>query len=121
MIKSLKGITVGQQLWFVPKHIRPDGRGEQPRFMAVTKIGRKWLQIDWLNRRASIETGVVFHEHSLERSLGHCYADRDAHQAEADLAKAWQEFRQRVDRLHLVPLLVTQEWLIEARRIIGTK
>ena len=121
MNQSLKGVVVGQQLWFIPNDIRPDGRGEQPRFMVVTKVGRKWLQLEGFSRRASIETGLVFEGNAGEWCHGQCYVDRDAYQADADLTKAWREFRERVERLQSVPELVTQEWLVESRRVIGTK
>ena len=121
MSESLKGVVVGQQLWFVPKHISPNGHGEQPRFVTVTKVGRKWVRYTDFNRCAEIATGRVFECSSSQYILGQCYVDRDKWLADAELRCAWDAFRRHVERLYVVPDRVTQEWLVEARRIIETK
>ena len=84
-----KKLQEGQKLWWVYSSSR---RG-QPREVTVTKVGRKWAQID-NNCRIDIETLLA--DGGDHMSPGGCYLSKDIYDAEVALQKAWSGMKRDI-------------------------
>lgn len=103
--------TVGQKLWFVPN----DTRRRPPSEVTITRVGRKWIETDsWY--RFAIETLVA--DGKGYASPGRCYLSREEHERVAALARAWYEFRCKVNGQARVPDGVTIERVQQAEQLL---
>lgn len=75
-------LTEGQSLWWVPTQLRHANQ----RTVTVTKVGRKWAQLD-NGRRIDIES---MHADGGEYSSpGCCYLSEEYYKAKVALVGAW--------------------------------
>lgn len=84
-----KKLQEGQKLWWVYSSNR---RG-QPREVTVTKVGRKWAQLD-NNCRIDIETLLA--DGGDYMSPGCCYLSKDIYDSGVALQKAWSEMKRDI-------------------------
>lgn len=79
-------LSVGQKLWYVPRDSR---EVSQSREVTVTKIGRKWAEIDmgWRGSRIDLEDWRV--DGGQYSSPGSCYVSRQAWDDERQRQRAW--------------------------------
>lgn len=106
-------LHVGQKLWMVYNDIR---RG-QPREVTVTRVGRKWADIDVYKTRVAVDTLCIDPDRGLSRT-GRCYLSRDAYEAETMLVQEWNDFAGRVS-MGRPPQGMTVERIRELRAEFG--
>jgi hypothetical protein len=104
--------TVGQKLWLVPSQ-RYLG---EPREIAITKVGRKWLTLDG-GARADVD-GLVL-DGGQYSPPGYCYATRDEWEAEKALNDEWSKLRRDIDCSRRVPVGTSVKAIHDARAILG--
>lgn len=90
-------LTVGQELWFVHR----EKRSGAPRAVTVTKVGRKWVHLDYCGLRIGIDTLVADGGDYAEP--GRCWVNREAWEAEEARSDAWERLRKYVDRQWRAP------------------
>lgn len=90
-------LTVGQELWFVYRERR---RGASLS-VKVTKVGRKWAQIDHGGYRIDVDTLNV--DGAGYAPPGQCWLTREAWEAEVKRQDAWGKLRQYFDRRWQAP------------------
>lgn len=90
--------------------------GKHGQEVEVTKVGRKWAELDGGRYRADLQTGQIDGGEYL--SPGRLYPSREAYQAELALDKGWFDLRHAVNR-HSAPAGVTLERIAEARKLLG--
>lgn len=78
-----KDFHVGQRLWFV----HGDQRRGAPRFVKVSKIGRKWVSLDFCNYRLDPETGWV--DEPAMGSVGRIYLYKEDWENAQEANKLW--------------------------------
>lgn len=81
-----KKLQEGQKLWWVYSSNR---RG-QPREVTITKVGRKWAQLD-NDKRIDLETLVA--DAGQYSPSGCCYLSREEYEQAEALAKAWSNLK----------------------------
>lgn len=79
-------LTVGQTLWYVPKHGKPHE-------ITAQKIGRKWAETT-TRGKLNMQTLQIFQGDFM---CGQCYADRAKWQYQRDRELAMQTFKTRVN------------------------
>lgn len=107
-------LTTGQELWLVPSQ-RYLG---QPRFVTVTKVGRKWADISERGYRVELATLVV---HGGTHSVGRCYVDRAAYEAERYRQECWSALKEHVDHKWNVPSNIVLEQIRVAAMALGVE
>lgn len=109
----MSNYTVGQKLWFVPS----DLRSGKPHEIAITRIGRKWLQTDCEQYRLDIVT--LRADGGNYSPPGRAYLSREDYESSLALYHAWVEFHDKVsERRWRTPTGVTIERIREASRIL---
>lgn len=92
------GLTVGQELWYVPEDRRFVGQAHAVR---ITKIGRKWAEVGRGLGRVNIETLWV--DGGNYSSPGRCWLSREAWEAETIRQEAWSRLKEVVGRMWAAP------------------
>lgn len=82
-------LTVGQQLWCVPRDKR---RG--PYEVTIEKIGRKWATLDEWDTRINIETLSV--DGGRDLSQAQCYLSREEWEDEVKINEAYSKLRSAI-------------------------
>ena len=82
----MEKLIEGQKLWWVPAK----SRYAQPKEVTVTKVGRKWAQLDNYER-IDLETLVA--DPGQCSPNGRCYLSREAREQEEMLGKAWGKLK----------------------------
>lgn len=80
-------LTVGQQLWWVPARYRT---GEQPCYVTVEKVGRKWAQ---LSNQYRIDVTTLEPDSKGYSSPGECYLQREEYESKVAISYAWGRLR----------------------------
>lgn len=107
-------IKVGNTLWYVPIYKR-----ELPRDVTVTKVGRKWIEIDpsWFPR---LDKDTLFADGGKGVSPGRAYISKGEWEIERDTNQAWGEFRTAIEKLYHRPQHLKLEEIQEmAEKIFG--
>jgi len=107
----MEKLTEGQILWWVPQ----SQRHALPREVTVTKVGRKWAQLD--NReRIDLETLVA--DGGGFSAPGCCYLSQEHHEGVMALHKAWDGLKRDLE-YKSVPTGVTAADIAAARQLLG--
>jgi hypothetical protein len=104
-------IKLGQELFFVPST-----SGRLPCLVEITKIGRKWAE---LNNGYRINTQTLRADGRQYTSPGRCYLCQEAWEAEKARIAAWEVFSSKIGRLYVCPSNVTLEQIEQASRLLG--
>lgn len=104
-------LEVGQKLWMVPA-VRYLG---EPRWVTVTKVGRKWASIDIRGYRIDLTTLRI--DGATHASPGRCWLSKTAYDDVASADRAWQSLRANMNRWR--PDAVTREDIATAARLLG--
>lgn len=83
-------LTVGQKLWFVPREHYLGA----PLEVTVEKLGRTWATMGASRYRINIAT-LAMDAGDGYGSIGQCYVDREAYEAERNRQAAWTALRGR--------------------------
>lgn len=94
---------VGQQVWFVPNE---KYHGE-PRYLTVTKLGRRWIVTNQRGKRFDRETLVI--DGGGYNSPGRVWLDKEEWEAESAKSKAWEEMHGVMRGLWKAPAHLTTE------------
>lgn len=78
----MEKLIEGQKLWWVPRR----NRYAQPKEVTVTKVGRKWAQLD-NHERIDLKTLVA--DAGQYSPSGCCYLSREEYEQAEALAQAW--------------------------------
>lgn len=108
-------LTVGQKLWYVPRDSR---EVSQSREVTVTKIGRKWAEIDmgWgRGWRIDLDDWTV--DGGNYSSPGRCHISREAWKAETERRRLWDGLFQ--PRYGGPPATVTTDAIYQAASLLG--
>jgi len=106
-------LQVGQTLWFVPFR----SYNGQPRELPVTKIGRKWGELENGRYRFDLQTlQVDCNGHSRPGVL---YTDRAIWEAKEAADGAWRSFTTQFVRLRHRPPHLTADRIREAASLLG--
>ena len=100
--------AVGWKLWYVP--IRRHG---EPCEVTVTKIGRKWAELD-NHHRLNMETMMVMRG---DYHCGDCHASQAEWEAQQERHKIWRVFRDNID--YAPPGDVTTDAIRQAAALLG--
>lgn len=84
-----KKLQEGQKLWWVYSQNR---RGN-PREVTVTKVGRKWAQ---LNNHYRIDIETLIADGGGYMSPGCCYVNKDIYDREVVLKKEWNDMKRDI-------------------------
>ena len=103
---------VGQKLFVALER----GHG-QSREMTITKIGRKWLELDGGGYRAAIDG--LFIDGNGYSSPGQAYLSEAAYSEFCEAQSAWSSFANTVRHTYRKPDLATAEKIKQAREILG--
>ena len=107
--------TVGQKLWCVMSDRR--GGSFPGREVTITKVGRKWLTIDYADYR--VDMGHMFVDGHGYASPGRCYLSKEEYEKIPALQAAWKEFRARLTLMYgTIPEGVTVEDIREAMKLL---
>lgn len=90
-------LEIGQELWFVPRE-RRDGK---PHPVTITKIGRKWAEVDRGYYRIDINTLVA--DGGQYASPGRCWLNQSAWEEEEARQSAWDSLKKYFDRAWTAP------------------
>lgn len=82
-------LKVGQKLWWVYSF----NRFGNSRYVTVTKVGRKWAQLD---NGCRINNDTLCAERGEYMSPGRCYLSKDIYDAEVALKKAWSGMKRDI-------------------------
>jgi hypothetical protein len=106
-------LQVGQTLVFVPS-----SRRGQPTEVTVTKVGRRWADIEppYIGRVDIDTLSVDGGNHS---SPGRCYLSMEDYETEKATNQAWLDFWRTIDRKHSRPKGVTVEVIHNVVEILG--
>lgn len=113
MSEATNKLTVGQVLWFVPSAPHYGN----PREVTVTKVGRKWAEIDTAGIRIGVNT--LYADGRGYMSPGQCWTDRTEYEAWTELLNEWDAFRKRVNDCYRMPESVTIEGVRAASKALG--
>jgi hypothetical protein len=91
-------LTVGQELWFVP---HPDRARGTPHAVTVTKVGRKWAEIDNGKWRISVATLAV--DGAGYNAPARCYVSREAYEAEQERQALWRALWRHLEHKYVAP------------------
>jgi hypothetical protein len=81
-------LSVGQQLWWVSNQ-----RWAGPnKYVTVAKVGRKWATLE-CGKRIDMQTLVA--DGGDYSPSGYCVLSKEAHEAECERQRVWQEFHRR--------------------------
>jgi hypothetical protein len=108
-------LNVGQTLVFVPSGFR---RG-QPTEVTVTKIGRKWADIEGTFYTDRIEIDTLHADGGKYSSPGRCYLSREEYETEKATGDAWWAFSRTIDGEHSAPEGVTAETIQNVVKQLG--
>lgn len=103
-------LQVGQELWFVHR----ERRSGAPFTTKVTKIGRKWAQLDSHYR---IDVATMVADGGQYTSPGRCWISREEWEAEVARNEAWWKLRRMIERQYDPPAGLSTE---QIGQIIGT-
>ena len=103
-------LAEGQKLWWVPNR----SRFAQQKEVTVTKVGRKWAQLD-NNERIDIETLVA--DAGQYSPNGHCYVSRESYEESVALSNAWSNMKRDL-QYGASPDGVTIEDIEKARQLL---
>ena len=104
-------LVVGQQLYFVPT----DQRDGKPRFVTVTRIGRKWATLSRYER-VDMETLVV--DGGDFMSPGQCYLSEADYLNEVAVNKAWSRLEGAIRYRFSPPAGITIEDIRQATELL---
>lgn len=82
------GLTVGQELWFVPGH-----RGGHSHYVTVQKIGRKWAEV---GKRLRIDLETLIADGGDFMSPGTCYLSKEEHEQAVERSARWTRIQRFV-------------------------
>lgn len=102
-------LIVGAKLYYVPH----DSRRHSPRHVTVTRVGRKWADID-SGQRIDVKTLAV--DAGGYSSPGRCWRSEEEYTRHAQLQEAWRAFRALVDKEWEAPAGVTMNQIENAKR-----
>lgn len=115
--------TVGQELWYVPEG-RGYGRRGEGRAVFVTRVGRKWADVEvregdrhYAHGRIDIKSLSADGGH--HSSPGRCYLSVVHYELEKARETAWQQLRRGFDHRYRAPDGVTIEQIIQAAQLLG--
>ena len=106
----MEKLKVGQKLWWVPRYNRTQPQHE----VTVTKVGRKWAQLD-NHYRISLETFKA--DGGGYAPPGTCYPSKAHFDAITELNVAWNHFIGDLRNMRL-PDGVTVEDVEAARKLL---
>jgi hypothetical protein len=109
---KVESLSVGQVLWLVPY----DKRMGNPHEVTVTKVGRKWAEIDERHVRVNIETMAA---KCGDYSRGTCYVDRVAWEREQERQATWDKFHGAIRNSYRAPNGVTADQIREAAKTLN--
>jgi hypothetical protein len=113
-------LSVGQELYMAPLQ----NRMGHPRFVRVTRVGRKWADVE---SGYQVGKGYDFGRidiDSLYMDAGEyspryrCYLSKEEYEARVALQNAWEEFSRLVDKTRRAPENVTLSQIENARRAL---
>lgn len=90
-------LSVGQELWFVHR----ERRSGAPHAVVVTKVGRKWAQLDRGGYRIDVNTLAA--DGGNYTSPGRCWINRETWEAEEVRQDAWSNLRSYFDHRWTAP------------------
>jgi len=93
------------------------GRNRNDCWMEITKVGRKWLELDG-HYRADISDLVI--DGRGYSSPGKCYLNKEEHDAEVALTNAWSSLT-RAFPMYSKPKHLTIEDIEKVKQILGIK
>lgn len=106
-----KELKVGQALYWVPR----ETRFRNPREVTVTKIGRKWVQLD---NRERIDIESLCADGGQYASPGQCYLSKADYEHAIKLSNNWTALRRDIESLWKAPNGVTLEDMDAVRSIL---
>jgi hypothetical protein len=83
-------IEVGQKLWYVGNR-----RGSEPRWVEVSKVGRKWIETE---RGLRFDIATLNADGGQYTSPGRAWITQEAHAYAVEKNRRWSEFRTMVER-----------------------
>lgn len=89
----------------------------QNREMTITKIGRKWLELDGGRYRAAID-GLAIDGNGYS-SPGQAYLSEAAYAEWSEAQSAWSSFAKEVRHTYRKPDFATVEKIKQARELLG--
>lgn len=101
----------GQTLWWVPRQTKHS----QAKEVTVTKVGRKWAQLD-NHHRIDIETLIA--DSGGYSPPGACYVNREGYEEELAISKAWACLKQDMQYIN-IPAGVSAADIASARQLLG--
>src|SRR5690349_21160293 len=104
----VRPVKVGDVLWYVP-----NSRHQNAKSVTVTKVGRKYFDVDGWAPRIAIDTWLA--DGGQHISPGACYESEDAHKAFIAQASAWSDFRRDVSNEYTSR---TIEQIADARAVL---
>ena len=84
--------------------------------MTISKVGRKWLELDDGRYRANIETLDI--DGGQDSSPGKCYVSKQDYDDEVALTEAWASLTRHFP-LYSKPKHVTVEDIEQAKKLLG--
>lgn len=106
-------VTVGQELWHVPSDRRWRDKSCTVR---VTKVGRKWAQLDNGDR---IDVQTLRVDCGQYSSSGRCWLSEADWRKEESRQQAWRDLRTFIDRKYQAPEGVTEMGIRQALTIVA--
>ena len=96
-LRAPVSLQVGQELWFVYRERR---RGA-PCIVIITKVGRKWAQLNYGGYRVNVDTLKV--DGAGYTSPAQCWLTREAWEDEVNRQDAWSKLRGYFDHRWQAP------------------
>jgi len=112
--KSMSKFIVGQNLWWVYEN----SYSNSPRpgcEVAITKIGRKWIDLDNGHR---VDKHTFYADGRGYSSPGRCYLSREIYEKRVATLKAWRDFSSTIDPRN-PPDLASLESIAQAMRLLN--
>lgn len=106
--------TVGQKLWYVPTDHRWGRQAE----VTVTRVGRKWVELDSGRR---VEIGKTHVDGGNYSSPGSLYESKEVYEASEALKEAWWELKRKMDNIRATPSHMTLEKISQIEKIVFNK